>query len=856
MSESMAGVTFLAFGNGSPDVFSTFSAMNSNAASLAIGELIGAAGFITAVVAGSMAVIRPFKVAKKSFIRDISFFIVATCFTMVFLGNGRLDFWECAVMVGFYGFYVFTVFVWHWWLGRRRHAREKVNAARSNFSYPGSEEVEAVEEYHDDDDASTVRPTTSTSASNLDFDDMERGNQTYNDEYDNLDDDQLRDKWMGELSSNMRLSRIPTGDRRTANPIRPSLVGALEFQAVLSALQKNSTSQAAPGNPRRYSDEPHYTTAQQQEAPSETAHPQGVPTTIEASLEEFKRQASNVSRIRPARFGFGNRARAVSVNDAVNLRLDPSSLKKLQIGSLLDAPNEAHEDDDILQSSSSAAGGLCLTLPSPALPISSGDDERSNRPDERSSLFPSKTPTLIASPRGRPKLAPKGSNGSALNRSFTDAFHTLRSLPVTYRSSPVVSPKQSPFIPFRDESVPRETQRLQEIDLPTPSAELESFCPKNSVEDDIDQHWGWYPYKALPSPLTVLRTLFPTLCSWREKTWWAKMLSIASAPSIFVLTMTLPVVDLTPEVDEKTASAMPVASGSPSLVSAESHRRGSIATPAIWTREMSRRMSHPDLPFEVAVAEPMGAASPSHWNRWLTVIHCFTAPYFVTVILWLNLAGEGASARSLIKPSLYSLLVSLIALLIILLTTIPSRAPRWHFLLCFVGFVVAVAWISTIADQTVSVLKAIGVILNISEAVLGLTIFAVGASLGDLVSDISIARLGFPVMAMSACIAGPLMNILLGIGLSGIYTSWNGADARHRKHPDRPVKYKPYLLDISTTLMISAVTLLITLLVLLIVVPLNGWMMDRKVGVGLIALWSIGTVVNLIVELTGLGTTV
>ncbi|CAG8627356.1 2443_t:CDS:2, partial [Scutellospora calospora] len=46
-----SGVTFLAFGNGSPDIFSTFSAMTHDSCSLAGGELIGAANFITSVVA-------------------------------------------------------------------------------------------------------------------------------------------------------------------------------------------------------------------------------------------------------------------------------------------------------------------------------------------------------------------------------------------------------------------------------------------------------------------------------------------------------------------------------------------------------------------------------------------------------------------------------------------------------------------------------------------------------------------------------------------------------------------------------------------------------------------------------------
>jgi sodium/potassium/calcium exchanger 6 len=50
LNESTAGVTFLAFGNGSPDVFSTFSAMRGGTFSLAIGELIGAATFSESIV--------------------------------------------------------------------------------------------------------------------------------------------------------------------------------------------------------------------------------------------------------------------------------------------------------------------------------------------------------------------------------------------------------------------------------------------------------------------------------------------------------------------------------------------------------------------------------------------------------------------------------------------------------------------------------------------------------------------------------------------------------------------------------------------------------------------------------------
>jgi len=93
-----------------------------------------------------------------------------------------------------------------------------------------------------------------------------------------------------------------------------------------------------------------------------------------------------------------------------------------------------------------------------------------------------------------------------------------------------------------------------------------------------------------------------------------------------------------------------------------------------------------------------------------------------------------------------------------------------------------------------------------------------------------------------------MLNILLGIGLGGMYMTIHTATHKHHKHPDKPIHYKPYELEISTTLIISGMTLLITLIGLLIFVPLNGWRMDRKIGIGLIAVWAISTTANVIVE--------
>lgn len=96
-----------------------------------------------------------------------------------------------------------------------------------------------------------------------------------------------------------------------------------------------------------------------------------------------------------------------------------------------------------------------------------------------------------------------------------------------------------------------------------------------------------------------------------------------------------------------------------------------------------------------------------------------------------------------------------------------------------------------------------------------------------------------------------MLNILLGIGIGGAWMGITKANKRHRKHPDRPIEYKPYHIQVGGTLMISAATVLMTLIVLLILVPGNNWMMTRRIGWVLIAIWSVSTLVNLVVELTG-----
>ncbi len=95
-----------------------------------------------------------------------------------------------------------------------------------------------------------------------------------------------------------------------------------------------------------------------------------------------------------------------------------------------------------------------------------------------------------------------------------------------------------------------------------------------------------------------------------------------------------------------------------------------------------------------------------------------------------------------------------------------------------------------------------------------------------------------------------MLNILLGIGIGGVWMTTKAANHERKKHPDRPVHHEPYEIEVGGTLMISAATVLITLVFLLIAVPMNKWVMSRKIGFSLIGIWTISTILNVVVEVT------
>lgn len=100
------------------------------------------------------------------------------------------------------------------------------------------------------------------------------------------------------------------------------------------------------------------------------------------------------------------------------------------------------------------------------------------------------------------------------------------------------------------------------------------------------------------------------------------------------------------------------------------------------------------------------------------------------------------------------------------------------------GFAIAATWLDSIADKLVELLELFGILLEIPSTIMGLTVLAFGNSLQDLIANVSLSRKGLSTMAVTACLAGPIFNLCIGLGLGFMaLLKSTGKDEIHVKFP-------------------------------------------------------------------------
>lgn len=115
-------VTFLALGNGAPDLSSAVAAVRSGNYQLALGAQIGSGTFVGCVVGGAVLLVNQQALkAKGAFLRDVSAYALTVIVTTALFAAGTMYYASAVVLLVMYILYVIIVFVADMW--HRRPAR-------------------------------------------------------------------------------------------------------------------------------------------------------------------------------------------------------------------------------------------------------------------------------------------------------------------------------------------------------------------------------------------------------------------------------------------------------------------------------------------------------------------------------------------------------------------------------------------------------------------------------------------------------------------------------------------------------------------------------------------------------------
>ncbi|XP_069480902.1 sodium/potassium/calcium exchanger 5 isoform X2 [Ambystoma mexicanum] len=213
----------------------------------------------------------------------------------------------------------------------------------------------------------------------------------------------------------------------------------------------------------------------------------------------------------------------------------------------------------------------------------------------------------------------------------------------------------------------------------------------------------------------------------------------------------------------------------------------------------------------------------------------------------LSLSLHGLNEISEDPPSVYSMpesdftrilwVLSLPIITLLFLTTPDCRRQFWKkwFILTFL---MSAVWISTFTYILVWMVTIVGETLGVPDTVMGLTLLAAGTSIPDTVASVLVARSGKGDMAMSNIVGSNVFDMLC-LGLPWfIRTAFVNSS---------PIEVN------SGGMTYTSISLLVSILFIFLAVHLNGWKLDRKLGLICLLTYLVFATLSILHELGILG---
>jgi sodium/potassium/calcium exchanger 6 len=236
----------------------------------------------------------------------------------------------------------------------------------------------------------------------------------------------------------------------------------------------------------------------------------------------------------------------------------------------------------------------------------------------------------------------------------------------------------------------------------------------------------------------TVQHLFPIVLVWHQLTVLSKIIGLVQVPAVLVLNATVPVI----------------------------HTHHLLTRPEYQAVSLSE-----DLVLETETHEV-----DADYPRFLLLAQLLISPFLMACI------------KFSIHDYWFGMPVWFITILVgLLLACVAFHFTKAHPVIRYVKFLTvygileSILIISSVTNELVELLRVLGLAFNLNISILGLTLFAAVNSIADLVANTAMARQGHIVMALSACVGTPLLNIILGTGIAALKQVLKTGDAVHFK---------------------------------------------------------------------------
>jgi len=163
--------------------------------------------------------------------------------------------------------------------------------------------------------------------------------------------------------------------------------------------------------------------------------------------------------------------------------------------------------------------------------------------------------------------------------------------------------------------------------------------------------------------------------------------------------------------------------------------------------------------------------------------------------------------------------------------TVPDCSKTKGEKYYLVTFIMSIAWIGGLCTAMVQAATWIGCILGIDPIVMGITLLAIGTSVPDALGSMIVARAGEADMAIANAVGSNVFDILLGLGfpwmLRGLINEGNDDIC------DDTFPVKKCGIELSVAILFG------TLGVFFLVLIINKWKMNNKLGIVFLILYII-----------------